>query len=122
MAPPNEVLENEPDDRPRYKVHRGCGWDESHPGKDDGEVEVFEDAVGVFPRDEPWEDRSEGADEEEPDEDGVDLSWGELEFGSDDAPHDGSYTEDFGTGADEFILLVGGAHPFDVGEHPRLDT
>ena len=52
----------------------------------------------------------------------VDLTLRELPGWADDTPDDRCCTEDLGTGADEVILLGRGAHVFDVGEHPRLDT
>jgi hypothetical protein len=86
MPPPNHILEEEPNDRPRDVVHRRRGRDITRTGEDDGEVDVFEERVRVLLGDEVDEGGCDGTNEEEEDEGVVDLAFGELERGSDDSP------------------------------------
>jgi len=79
-------LEDEADDRPGHVVDGRGGRDEGGTGEDDGEVDVFDEGVGEFAGDEVACEREDGADEEEEDERVVDLAFGELEGGADDAP------------------------------------
>lgn len=65
MTLPDNVLEDEPDDRPRDVVDRRCGGDEPGAGEDDGPVDVADPGVGPLEGDEPRDQGGDDADEEE---------------------------------------------------------
>ena len=43
MTTADDIVEDEPDDRPGHVVERGCGRDETGAVEDDGEVDVLDD-------------------------------------------------------------------------------
>lgn len=118
----NDVVEEEPDDRPGNVVGRGRGRDETGATEDDGPVDVLEDRVVELVLEEAGEDGREEADEEEEDEAVVDLPLRELARGADDTPDNGCRAEHLRRGASEAVLLCRVAHILDVREHPRLHT
>ena len=65
MATADDIVEDEPDDRPGHVVERGCGRDETGAVEDDGEVDVLEERVWPLERDEVADERQGGTNEEE---------------------------------------------------------
>ena len=126
LRPPREVttaddvVEEEADEAPGDVVG-GCRWrDETRSAKDDGEVNVTDEAALPLQLDEILRERTKEADEEEEHEAVVDLALRELARGADDTPDDGSGAEDLRRRADEAVFLVWAANIVDVGEHPCL--
>ena len=74
MAAADDVVEDEPDDRPRHVVGRRRGRDEARPAEDDGEVDVFEERVRPLERDKVAGEGAECADEEEEHETATDMT------------------------------------------------
>ena len=72
MATADDIVEDEPDDRPGHVVERGRGRDEAGAVEDDGEIDVLEERVRPLERDEVADERQGGTDEEEEDEDDED--------------------------------------------------
>ncbi len=142
MAPPDNVLEDEPHDRPGDVVDGRGGWDVGGSGEDDGEVDVFEEGVGPAAGDRVRASGEGGADEEKEDEPVVDLTLRELQSGSNDTPlactlvsieleekkvckitHDDRRgPKHLRRRANEAILLMRHADVFNVREHPCLHT
>ena len=66
MAPADEVVEREANDRPGHVVERGRGRDGASATEDDGEVNVLDERVRPLERDEPpGEGRGSTQEEEE---------------------------------------------------------
>lgn len=115
MTATDDVIEDEPDDRPGYVVERRRGRDGACAAEDDGEVDVLHGRVRPLACDEPAEERAGSTNEEEEHETAmsqrdwlvgrdmttttkdcllVHLTLGELTSGTDDTPNDGRGTED----------------------------
>ena len=122
MPPTDDKLEDEPDNGPGDVIDGGRGWDETRSREDEGEVDVADDAVGPFEADDVCDDGADEANDEEYAQCKISLPTGELASGANDAPDDGGRAKHLSAGAAEVVLLVGGAHVVDVGEHPCLDT
>lgn len=68
MAPPDDVVEDEPDDRPGHVVDGRRGRDEPRPAEDDGEVDVFDEGVRPLEVDEVragWRERPSEEEEQQ---------------------------------------------------------
>ena len=65
MATTDDIVEDEPDERPGHVVERGRGRDEAGAVEDDGEVDVLEERVRPLERDEVADERQGGTNEEE---------------------------------------------------------
>lgn len=94
-APPPEVapldpeLEDETHDAPREVVERGGGRDGTGAGEEERRDEVFRRGLGIFLDGDVDDYRGDGADDEEDEEAGVDLTWGEHSAWANEAPDDG---------------------------------
>lgn len=128
LAPPgvcaalDEVVEEEADEGPDGEVEPRGGRDPAHGAKDDGQVDLADEAVLLAAAVEPGGDGQEGAEREAPDEGAVDCAGAKELAGPDDAPEDGAVEVDAGDGAGEAVDGLGGADAPDVGEHPVEDA
>jgi len=115
-------LEDETNNTPCDIVDSGCGRNESGPAENDREVEIADPAVRPSLLGEPRNDRTNGADKEEPEQSVVYLAIGELALRADDTPDYRGSPEHLRTGANETIFLRDTAHVRYIGKHPGLNA
>ena len=112
------VVEDVAHQGPDGEVETCGGRDPGHGAKDDGEVDLADDAVLLVTGVEPQGYGEQGAEGKTPDQCAVDGIGAEELADADNAPEDGAVEVDAGDGAGETIDGLTGAEALDVGEHP----
>ena len=65
VTPADNIVEDEPNDRPGHVVHRSRGRNGTSAAEDDGEIEIFDQRVGPLEVDEVCDQRASSPDQEE---------------------------------------------------------
>lgn len=122
VAPADDIVEDEANDRPRHVVDGGGRWNETRPIEDDGEVHIAQYRVWPHPRSNIPKHGQCDAQHEKEHEPVIDLTTRELTLWADDAPDDARGAKHLRRGAAEPVALARAAHILDVRKHPRLHT
>lgn len=124
FAPPSivavldEVVEDITYDNPHGKVEAGGRRNPGHGAKDDGKIDLAEDAATMTPAIEPQRDGQEGTQREEPDQSSVGCVRPKELVGTDNTPKDGTIEVDSSDRASEPVDGFSGADSLDVHKHP----
>lgn len=118
MAVLDDVVEDVADEYPDGKVETCRGRDPRHGAKDDGEVDLAEDALALTSAVEPEGNREEGAKREEPDQGTVDGLGAKELVGTNHTPEDRAVEVNSSNGAGETIDGLRGTDALDIGKHP----
>jgi len=117
----NEVVEDEPGQRPRNVVDSRRRGHRTETCEENGDVDVAPEGKGIAAGEEVEGDREEDADGEEKQKAGVSLSDVKHVLRSKTSPDDGGGEPSHRSRAAEAVLLLGRADIRDIHEHPVLN-